>query len=55
MNTIAFVYAASGFLIPIGFKLFKTPFDWIDIALPPVGGALASLIPTIDGPFAPTF
>jgi hypothetical protein len=40
-----------GFLImPIGFKLLKTPFDWIDIALASVGAALASLIPTFGGP-----
>jgi hypothetical protein len=49
--TVALVYAVVGFLgMPIGFKLFKTPFDWIDIALASVGGALASLIPTIGGP-----
>jgi hypothetical protein len=47
---VALVYAASGFIIPIGFKVFKTPFDWIDIALASVGAALASLIPTIGGP-----
>jgi hypothetical protein len=37
-------------LLPLGFKLFKTNFDWIDIALASVGAALASLIPTIGGP-----
>jgi hypothetical protein len=35
--TLALVYAASALIIPIGFKVFKTPFDWIDIALASVG------------------
>jgi hypothetical protein len=45
--TVALVYAVVGFLgMPIGFKLFKTPFDWIDIALASVGGALAHTTPS---------
>jgi len=37
-------------VLPIGFKVFKTNFDWIDIAMASVGAALGSLIPTIGGP-----
>jgi len=49
--TVALVYlAASAAVLPLGFKVFKTNFAWIDIAMASVGAALASLIPTIGGP-----
>jgi hypothetical protein len=49
--TVALVYAVVGAaVLPLGFKVFKTNFDWIDIAIASVGAALASLTPTIGGP-----
>ena len=49
--TVALVYlVASALLLPLGFKVFKTNFAWVDIALASVGAALTSLIPTIGGP-----
>jgi hypothetical protein len=48
---VALVYAVVGAaVLPIGFKVFKTNFAWIDIVMASVGAALASLIPTIGGP-----
>ena len=50
---VALVYLVVGaLLLPLGFKLFKTNFDWIDIALASVGAALSSLIPTIGSPLS---
>jgi hypothetical protein len=40
---------AGGVLVPLILHFFKTRFDWIDIGLAAVGGALASLIPTVGG------
>jgi hypothetical protein len=49
--TVALVYlVVSVLVVPIGLKLFKTNFAWLDIAMASVGAALASLIPTIGGP-----
>jgi hypothetical protein len=49
--TVALVYAVVGAaVLPLAFKVFKTNFAWIDIAMASVGAALASLIPTIGGP-----
>jgi hypothetical protein len=49
--TVALVYAVVGAaVLPLGFKVFKTNFDWKDIAMASIGAALASLIPTIGGP-----
>ncbi len=36
-------------VVPLVLRLFRTHFEWIDIALAAIGGALASLIPTIGG------
>jgi hypothetical protein len=49
--TVALVYLViSALLLPLGFKIFKTNFDWVDIALASVAAALTSLIPTIGSP-----
>ena len=49
--TVALVYlAVSAAVLPLGFKVFKTNFAWIDIAMASFGTALAPLIPTIGGP-----
>jgi hypothetical protein len=48
---VALVYTVVGAaVLPIGFKVFKTNFAWIDVAMASVGAGLASLIPTIGGP-----
>jgi hypothetical protein len=48
--TVALVYAVVGAaVLPLGL-VFKTNFDWKDIAMASIGAALASLIPTIGGP-----
>jgi hypothetical protein len=47
---VALVYlVVSVLIVPLGLKLFKTNFDWKDIAMASVGAALASLIHTIGG------
>jgi hypothetical protein len=48
---VALVYAVVGAaVLPLGFKVFKTNFDWKDIVMASIGAAFASLIPTIGGP-----
>lgn len=34
-------------VVPIGFAVFKTPYAFVDVLLAAIGGAAASLIPTI--------
>ena len=40
---------AGAVIVPAILHFFKTRFDWIDIALAAVGGAAASMIPTVGG------
>jgi ABC-type nitrate/sulfonate/bicarbonate transport system permease component len=50
---VALVYLlVSALVLPLGFKLFKTNFDWQDIAMASGGAALSSLIPTIGSPLS---
>jgi hypothetical protein len=49
-TTIALGYLIAGAVfVPLILHFFKTRFDWIDIGLAAVGGAAASLIPTVGG------
>jgi hypothetical protein len=49
-TTVALAYLFAGaIIVPAILHFFKTPFDWLDIVLAAVGGAAASLIPTVGG------
>jgi hypothetical protein len=49
-TTVALGYLFAGAaIVPAILHFFKTRFDWIDIGLAAVGGAAASLIPTVGG------
>ena len=49
-TTVALGYLFAGAVfVPLILHFFKTRFDWIDIGLAAVGGAAASLIPTVGG------
>jgi hypothetical protein len=49
-TTVALGYLFAGaVIVPAILHFFKTPFDWLDIVLAAVGGAAASLIPTVGG------
>jgi hypothetical protein len=36
-------------VIPVGFAVFKTPYQMLDVVLAAIGGAALSLIPTVGG------
>jgi hypothetical protein len=49
-TTVALGYLFAGAVfVPLILHFFKTRFGWIDIGLAAVGGAAASLIPTVGG------
>jgi len=47
---VALTYAAVGIaVIPIGFAVFRTQYQFLDVVLAAVGGAALSFIPTVGG------
>jgi hypothetical protein len=47
---IAAVYVGTGIVVvPIGFAVFKTQYQWLDIVLGALAAGAASLIPTVGG------
>ena len=47
---VAAIYAVAGVvLIPIGFAVFKTQYQFLDVVLAALAGGAASLIPTVGG------
>jgi len=49
-TTIVLGYLLAGAVfVPLILHFFKTRFDWIDIGLAAIGGAVAALIPTAGG------
>ena len=47
---VALTYAVVGaVVIPLGFAIFKTQYQYLDVVLASIGGAALSLIPTIGG------
>jgi hypothetical protein len=49
-TTMALGYLFAGAVfVPLILYFFKTRFDWLDIVLAAIGGAAASLIPTVGG------
>ena len=47
---VAAIYAVAGVvLIPVGFAVFKTQYQLLDVVLAALAGGAASLIPTVGG------
>jgi hypothetical protein len=47
---VAAIYAVAGVvLIPVGFAVFKTQYQFLDVVLAALAGGAASLIPTVGG------
>ena len=47
---VALTYAAVGIaVIPIGFAVFRTQYQFLDVVLAAIGGAALSFIPTVGG------
>ena len=47
---VALTYAAVGIaVIPIGFAVFRTEYQFLDVVLAAIGGAALSFIPTVGG------
>ena len=47
---VAVTYAVVGVaVIPLGFAIFRTQYDFLDVILAAVGGAALSLVPTVGG------
>jgi hypothetical protein len=48
---VALTYAVVGAaVVPIGFAVFRTQYQFVDVALGAIAGAAFSLIPTVGGP-----
>jgi len=47
---VALTYAVAGIaVIPLGFAVFRTQCQFLDVVLAAIGGAALSLIPTVGG------
>jgi hypothetical protein len=47
---VAAIYAVAGVvLIPVGFAVFRTQYQFLDVVLAALAGGAASLIPTVGG------
>jgi hypothetical protein len=52
LNTyvVALTYAAVGMaVIPVGFAVFRTQYQFLDVVLAAIGGAVLSLTPAVGG------
>jgi len=48
--TLALVYVVSGLVVvPLVFAIFRTPYQFVDVAIASVGAGAASFIPSFGG------